>query len=516
MSVTKSSYNSEIPPEIRSWGEKHLKPNSIYRVIGEQLYSFIPWDELNTMYSSTGRPSINPIILSLVTIFQFLEDVPDRVAASFVETRLDWKYALHLLLDDSGFHYSDLCNFRKRLRANNKETLIFDQLLWKIRDLGYLRKRKYQRSDSTHVLANVCHLSRLALEAIEKSDSSYYQEKLPATYRERWEVKLNDYRMTDKEREESLERVGHDIQWLLNVLDSTSFVKLPEVEVLQNLFSQNFTVDSQKIHVREDCVDCKEKIQTPHDLEARYATKRDTSWTGYKVHITETANEKGEVNFITDITTSNASERDSETLSRIQEKTESRSVKPQQQFVDKGYVTGDNLSDSQKHGIHLMGEASPLSNKGLFTADDFTIDNESRQAICPSGCVSTSWNQLETGKFAGDIQISFGSQCHDCPLKDKCTTNKSGRKLRISQHHNLMKQRRAESMTVPFKEAMRRRPPVEGTISEMARSHGLRRSRYRGILKTHFQNLMIGSAVNLKRLVKAMELSKSIMSSAMV
>ena len=161
MSVTEASYNTEIPPEISSWGEEHLKSNSIYRVVGEQLYSFISREELNSMYSPMGRPCINPMLLSLVTIFQFLEDAPDRVAASFVETRLDWKYALHLPLDDSGFHYSDLCNFRKRLHSRNKEALIFDQLLEKIRALGYLKKRKHQRSDSTHVLAKVCHLSRL-------------------------------------------------------------------------------------------------------------------------------------------------------------------------------------------------------------------------------------------------------------------------------------------------------------------------------------------------------------------
>jgi transposase len=525
MSVMKTSYNMEIPREILTWGESHLKPDSLYRVVGEQLYTFISWEELHSMYSSTGRPGINPVILSLVTIFQFLEDVPDRVAASFVETRLDWKYALHLPLDDSGFHYSDLCNFRKRLYAHDKATLIFDQLLEKIRSMGYLKKRKHQRSDSTHVLAKVCHLSRLenlseglrlALGAIEQSDSIYYQEKLPSSYRERWEVKLNDYRMTDKEREESLNRIGHDIHWLLNILAGTSFVELPEVDVLSTLFAQNFTVESQKIHLREDCVDCKEKIQTPHDPEARYATKRDTHWTGYKIHVTETANDEGEVNFITDITTSNASERDNEALSQIQENTASRDVKPEEQYVDKAYVTGDNLADSQEHGIHLMGEASPLTNKGLFTADDFIIDTQAMQATCPSDCKSTSWNQLETGKFAGDIQISFGSQCQTCPWRDKCTTNKTGRKMRISQHHNLMKQRRAESMTDSFREAMKRRPPIEGTISEMVRSHGLRRSRYKGILKTHFQNLLIGAAMNLKRLVKVMELSKSSASSVPV
>jgi transposase len=108
-----------IPQEIRIWGEKYLGDDNLYRVVGDQLLSLISEDEFMSefasMYSRTGRPSINPIILSLVTVFQFLEDIPDRVASQYVKTRLDWKYALHIPLDDPGFHYSDLCNFRKRL-----------------------------------------------------------------------------------------------------------------------------------------------------------------------------------------------------------------------------------------------------------------------------------------------------------------------------------------------------------------------------------------------------------------
>jgi hypothetical protein len=76
------STDQHIPEEIRFWGMKHLKQDNVYRVIGEQLFSFIPVDELASMYSNTGRPSINPVVLSLVNIFQFLEATPDRVAVS--------------------------------------------------------------------------------------------------------------------------------------------------------------------------------------------------------------------------------------------------------------------------------------------------------------------------------------------------------------------------------------------------------------------------------------------------
>ena len=43
----------------------------------------------------------------------------------------------------------------------------------------------------------------------------------------------------------------------------------------------------------------------------------------------------------------------------------------------------------------------------------------------------------------------------------------------------------------------------------MVRAHGLRKSRYRGLVKTQLQHLMKGAALNLKRLVKAISLPKN-------
>jgi transposase len=516
-----------VPQEIRTWGEKYLKQDSLYRVVGDQLLSSISADEFASefmsMYSNTGRPSVNPIILSFVTIFQFLEELPDRIAAEDVRMRLDWKYALHLPLDDPGFHYSDLCNFRKRLAKHGKESLLFHQLLKRIQSLGFLKRRKHQRTDSTHILAVVGELSRIenlseslrvSLRAIQKQDSAFYEMKTPSLYREHWSAPLSDYQMTDSQRREALERAGQDIHWLLSFLkdcletNRKTFLRLPELEVLQTLFHQHFTVqhsqqDSQKVCLKKEADTGKDKIQSPHEPEARYSEKRGKSWIGYKTHITETANEKGSVNFITDITTTNSCEQDNEALTGIQEKLAESDLKPEHQYTDKGYVTGENLSESAKRDIQLMGEVSQLNNKGLFTADDFTIDYQTRTAICPAQCTSISWKEQETGKHKGEIQIRYGNQCNHCSLKERCTRNKRGRRL------TMLRKRREESKTDAFRELMKRRPAVEGTISEMVRVHGLRRSRYRGMAKTCFHSLMVGTALNLKRLVKAISLSKS-------
>jgi transposase len=43
---------------------------------------------------------------------QFTEDLSDRQAADAVRGRIGWKYALGLELDDSGFNFSALSEFR--------------------------------------------------------------------------------------------------------------------------------------------------------------------------------------------------------------------------------------------------------------------------------------------------------------------------------------------------------------------------------------------------------------------
>nr|WP_290665480.1 transposase [Ardenticatena sp.] len=139
-----------------------------------------------------GRPAISPVVLALVTVFQYLEDLPDREAAQCVRVRIDWKYALHLPLEDSGFHYSTLCSFRRRLEAHGQERLFFEKVLELLQAQGVVKKRGRQRTDSTHVLGVVKELSRLeliweslrvVLRAIAQVAPEWYAEHLPAALR---------------------------------------------------------------------------------------------------------------------------------------------------------------------------------------------------------------------------------------------------------------------------------------------------------------------------------------------
>jgi transposase len=94
---------------------------------------------------------------------QFAEDLSDRQAADAVRGRIDWKYALGLELDDPGFNFSVLCEFRTHLAAGGSERLLLEAKLEACKARGLLKARGRQRTDTTHVLAAARDLNRLEL-----------------------------------------------------------------------------------------------------------------------------------------------------------------------------------------------------------------------------------------------------------------------------------------------------------------------------------------------------------------
>ena len=134
-----------------------------------------------------------------------------RQAAEAVRGRIDWKYALGLELTDPGFDHTVFSEFRSRLVAGQAEQLLLDTLLDRVRELGLLKKRGRQRTDSTHVLAAVRVLNRLervgetlraALNALAVVAPEWLQVWAPAEWYERYGGRVENYHLpkTDQAR----------------------------------------------------------------------------------------------------------------------------------------------------------------------------------------------------------------------------------------------------------------------------------------------------------------------------
>jgi transposase len=152
-----------IPLEVATWGEKHLAADSPYRYVGDTLFEQWRDEDFADLYHPEGKPALSPAFLALVIIFQRYEHLGDRAAVHAACTRLDWKYALHLRIDDDGFDPAVLSEFRTRLLVHQAEARIFDTVLDQLKERGFFKQRGTQRTDSTHVLAVVRSLNRLEM-----------------------------------------------------------------------------------------------------------------------------------------------------------------------------------------------------------------------------------------------------------------------------------------------------------------------------------------------------------------
>ncbi len=134
---------SAMPAAIAAVGAQVLAPTNRYRVIGDHLADLLDDAPFAALYDTRGRNALSPALRAMVTLFQFLEDIPDREAAEQVVVRLDWKYALHLPLEDTGFDHSCLCYVRQRVLDQHQDTLVFETILGRgvtqARDAGQQR-----------------------------------------------------------------------------------------------------------------------------------------------------------------------------------------------------------------------------------------------------------------------------------------------------------------------------------------------------------------------------------------
>lgn len=184
-----------VPEETRHVAQAVFPKGNIYMQMHDELGMLYQDQQFASLFATLGRPAISPTRLMLMLVMQFAEHLTDRQAADAVRARIDWKYALGLELTDAGFDFSVLSEFRDRLIANAFEAQILTTLLNQFKALGLLKVRGRQRTDSTHVLAVVQNLNRLALvgrtlqyalNQLAQLAPDWLQENVPVVWFERY------------------------------------------------------------------------------------------------------------------------------------------------------------------------------------------------------------------------------------------------------------------------------------------------------------------------------------------
>jgi transposase len=477
------------------------------------------------LYPALGQPAEAPWRLALVTLMQFAENLTDRQAADAVRGRMDWKYALGLDLTDAGVDFSVLSECRTRLLTGEAVERLLTQMLRLFVERGLLHARGTQRTDSTQIVAAVRDLNRLelvgetlhhALHSLAREAPTWVRAQVTADWCLRYGQRFSDYRLPKgrQDRQQLAETIGQDGMHLLTQMYDAAapaaLRALPAVETLRQVWGQQYDQEGGVVRWREakDCPPASLLIASPYDLESRYSEKRGHHWRGYKVHLTETCDDEAP-SLITHVETTSAPEQDVAVVETMHHQLADQAMLPAVHIVDGAYVSSDGLVDSQQDSqVTLLG---PMRQDPSWQAHDpqafdmsqFVIDWDQEVVTCPNGKQSRSWKPTPDSRGKPIIQVSFHKKdCTGCVVRSQCTRSTAGPReltLHPKAQQRALQAARERQQTETFKARYKRRAGIEGTMSQAAYALGMRRTRYRGIKKTHLHHIAIATAINLQR-----------------
>ncbi len=368
-----SQKNFTIPTETIRVAKAAFPKGNIYMRMRDELGIIYDEKIFANLFARHGRPAIAPWRLALISIMQFAENLTDRQAADAVRSRIDWKYALGLDLGDCGFDFSVLSEFRTRLIEGGIEQELFEKMLSRLREVGLLKAPKNQRTDSTHVLANLRELSRLeiigetirsALNAIAAVAPNWLKQIVPSSdWYKRYEFKIQDNRLPKNkdERNHLAVEIAADGFYLLDLIYSEStpswLSQIEAVEILRQVWLQQFYLDPQQnieLRNQKNCPPPAILINSPYETEARAGNKRTQTWMGYKVHLSETC-DRDSPHLITYVETKAATTKDHEVTENVHQSLDKIQLLPKNHLADAGYVDAQLLVDSQqKYQLDLV------------------------------------------------------------------------------------------------------------------------------------------------------------------
>jgi transposase len=514
-----------IPEDTQRVARAAFPRGNIYMQVADHLGTIYHDAQFAALFPTRGQPAEAPARLALGTILQFAEGLSDRQAADAVRSRIDWKYVLGLDLTDPGFHHTVLSEFRTRLVAGEVASHLLEALLTVARTRGLLKARGRQRTDSTHVLAAIRVLNRLervgetlraALNSLAVVAPTWVQALAPPEWYERYGHRVENYQMpkTDEARKALAAVIGADGQQLLQAIDAAVdqpwLREMPAVKTLRQVWAEQYSEVNGKFGWREvkDMPSPATLIPSPYDTEARYSTKREVEWVGYKVHVTETCDAETP-HLIVNVETTPATTPDDNMLTRVHTSLERRGLLPAEHLVDKGYTDSQVLVESQRtYGVTLLGpvadDPSWQARAGTgFDKSQFLVDWDRQVVTCPMGKQSISWlpNTYKNG-IAWEVRFAR-KDCTPCLHRAQCTRAKKEPRLvglQEREQHEALQAARQRQTTEAFHRQYAPRAGIESTHAQGIRRCGLRQSRYIGLAKTHLQHMATAAALNFVRL----------------
>ena len=502
---------------------------SVFAFLAEHRGRVFPDEDFADLFpSGKGRASIpGPVAASVLTL-QTLLDLSDREAADAARCDLRWKVATGMALDDKGFHPSTLTYWRQRLARSQRPHRINEAVRKVVEETGILRGRRRRAVDST-ILADAVATQDTITQLI--AAVRRVARQVPGAAEQIAAVCTgHDYSRPGKPDIDWDDLAAKDTLVSALVNDANALVAalagLELDEQAQTALALLALVAGQDVEPAEgsDGTDgqwriarkvAEDRVISIVDPEARHTRKSpEARRDGYRAHLaaepdtgiitdeeltkaagTENSDPAAAERFLAaDILNSNDSTDDEQASGGD---TADDASTRREWYGDSAYGTGDLRGALDDAGHEAVIKPKPLQSavESGFTVDDFTVDEESQTVTCPNG----NSRPISTTRIA-----TFGALCRDCPLREMCTTSKTGRKIVLHDRDDLLRKARRDWKNQPeLRERYRRhRPNVERAVSQVASRGGRRlKLRYRGTDRNNSWLKRRTAALNLRNLI---------------
>ncbi|WP_110929492.1 IS1182 family transposase [Bacillus massiliglaciei] len=405
-------------------------------------FSFI-YPLVESLYSTLGRPSVDPVVLIKMTFVQYVFGIRSmRQTIREIETNMAYRWFLGFGFHSEVPHFSTFGkNYERRFQDTDIFEQIFYRILKEIADKGLL-SADHVFIDSTHVKAS--------------ANKRKFEKKIVRKETRAYEAKLQE--------ELNQDRVDHG--------------KKP--------------FPSDKFEKEE----VKEIKESTTDPESDYYVKDErTKQFAYSFHAA--ADRYG---FILGAVVTPGNVHDSHMLQPLVEKVMEKVKKPLAVAADAAYKTPAITKFLFEHEIQpVLPYTRPKTKDGFLRKHDYVYDEYYDCYLCPEGQVLKYSTTTKEGKRQ---YKSNPVQCANCPLLAQCTNSKEHRKM-IERHIWAQYVEEADHLRHQndIKQIYARRKETnERVFADAKEKHGMRWTALRGIKKLSMQAMLAFAAMNLKKL----------------
>jgi transposase len=450
-----------------------------------------------------GRPSIEPLLLLKLEFLQFQYTLSDREVIRQSQVNMAFRLFLDLSLQSALPDPSLLSYFRARLGPQAHQQ-IFQELMAQARQLGLVKDR-LRLKDATHVLANIAVPSTLTLVAqtrdrLLKAAQPYAPERVNEEQARAGQIHQATADLPDPER--LLHRVAH-LQSVVAWADTWVPTVDPADPALPRL-RQALDLAHKVLQDRHD-PKAPDKVISVHDWEARNGWHQEF-FAGYLWDITEDP----ESELITACNTLPAhADEAADATGLIEQEEQAQGNDVAAMSIDAIGFRGDLLdewTDPQGLNLEVIVPPKEPTSPGGFPPEAFTQDAAQATLTCPAG--QTTQARERNANDTGWKYRFAARQCAGCPVRGPCLSKPdatSGRTVIKNDYEATYRAAREKAKTPRYQEVRKQHARIERKLGELVRWHQARYARYRGTAKVLIQGLLTCIVVNIKRMVKLVE-----------